>query len=90
MRQSLTVAQVAAIRGTDRTAAYRWLQSHARRYLRRRGRLLVIPARVFAVLHDPPLDCELLRRFERIEEESAEHARRLDAHARALIHLHAL
>jgi hypothetical protein len=87
---ALTVADVARLRGTDRVSAYRWLSRNAKPYLRKRGRLVVISKRAFALLHDPPIDDAIARRLSRLEEESEQHARRLDAHARALIGLRAL
>lgn len=83
---SLTVADVAKLRGIGRVAAYRWLHRNAARYLLRDGRRVVIQKKDYARLMGAPLD----DRVSELESRMAESERRLDAHARALSSLHAL
>ena len=90
MNRTLTVAEVAQIRGTDRTSAFRWLQRNAKKHMRRRGRIWTISAQAFALLHDMPIDDRIATRLRRLEETAEEHGRRLDVHAKALGNLHAL
>lgn len=84
----LTVSDVARIRGTDRTSAWRWLQRNAKPYLRRRGKQkgspIVISARVFALLQDPALYERIERRVVDLERRMTEAEMRADSHANSL------
>lgn len=90
MSDVLSVADVAKLRGIGRVAAYRWLLRNAKEYLRRSGRFVVISAEDYAKLGRAPIDDRILDRFARMEDRLAEGERRLDAHAKALAHIHAL
>jgi len=87
--QTLTVAEVAQLRGIDRVAAYRWLMRNARSYLRRNGRLVVIDAESYARLTASPL-ARLDARTTDVESRIAEVERRLNVHAEALRKMHAI
>ena len=50
MSAALSVADVARLRGVGRVAAYRWLQRNAARWLRRRGRFVVIDANRYGII----------------------------------------
>lgn len=86
MSHILTVSDIARLRGTDRSAAWRWLRRNAGQFLRRDGRFVVISkkdyGRVVGTESDPRLD--------ELESRIVESERRLDAHARALSKLNAL
>lgn len=83
-QQILTVADVARLRQTDRTSAYRWLQSNAKKHLKRRGRVWVISLAAYRSLHQDSDHEKILHRLAALEEAVRDAANRLDAHAREL------
>lgn len=78
-----TTAQVAKMRGTHRVAAFRWLSRNAGKHFRRIGRYGVISKEVYKRLalaeHIDDKFAKTERRLDDLEEQSAVHARRLDA-----------
>jgi hypothetical protein len=86
----LTVQDVANVRRVGRVAAYRWLLRNASRYLKRRGRFVVISAKDYRRLDNPPMDDRVAARLVAIESRIADAEARLDVQHKALRNLHAV
>ena len=83
-KRTLTVADVAKMRGTTREAARLWLYRHASKHLREGRRGLVISMRAYAILQQAQSIGDLVKRIETLEENLALIDRRVTAHANAL------
>ncbi len=75
---TLSVADVARLRGVGRVAAYRWLLRNGARWLRRRGRLVVIDSHRYAFLCGERDRVE--GRMSDLESRVADLEQRFDAH----------
>jgi hypothetical protein len=83
-KRTLTVADVAKLRGTTREAARLWLYRHAAKHLRDGRRGLVISMRAYVLLQQAHSIGDLVKRIETLEENLALMDRRVTAHANAL------
>lgn len=84
MTDTLSVSDVARIRGTSRQSALEWLQRNAREHLRRERNRLVISARMYARISGQSVDRAIAKKLEEIAESIKELESRVDAHGRVL------
>ena len=79
MSRTLSVADVAKLRGVGRTAAYKWLRRNASKWLLRHGRFVAIDAERYGIISGMRPD-PMSARVRALEERIHELESRFDAH----------
>jgi hypothetical protein len=78
-KRTFTVADVAKDRGTDWSAAFRYLSRNAKSHLRKVRGVWTVPADVYLSLNTARAMADLMSRVAKLEDDNAELLRRVNA-----------